>query len=177
MAYYEQGIYQNVPITGQGFSESKDKKTPYFFLAIKPGEHERQIQWYIPDGKEDAIDRLLSALETLGFDGGSFSELDPNSAKFWDFTQITITAECKHEAYNGKQVERWQLPFAGVAREIVPLDSKQVRKLDALFGAKLKTRFNGKRRAATVAPAVAKPQQSIEAELAENPPNDTDVPF
>ena len=178
MTSYEPGLYQNVPVVAQGFGESKDKHTPGFFLKIKPGDYEREIWWYLPDGKEDAIDRLMSGLETLGFDGSSFAELDPASPKFWDFTQTTITAECRHEAYNGKQVERWQLPFSGVAREVAPLDPKGIRKLDALFGKKLSERFAGKRGAATRATPAPLPK-TVEQELAENPPTEaeSDIPF
>lgn len=176
MASYAEGLYQNVPIIGQGYSKSKEKNTPYFFLTIKPGDYERELRFYLPDGKEDAIDRLFSALERIGFDGSSFAELDPDNPKFWDFSQTTIDCECKHEANGGKTYERWELPFAGIAREVAPLDSKDVRKLDALFGKKLKDRFAGKRRASTVAQK-APTKAEIDSELAANPPSASDVPF
>lgn len=177
MAYYEAGVYQNVPIVAQRCGKSEKKGTPYFAITIKPGEHTRDIIWYLPDGNKDAAMRLMDALGILGFDGSSFLEIDPENDKFWDFTKTIITAECRHEPYDGKITERWQLPFAGIAKVVTPLDSKELRKMDALFGKELKERFGGKRRATTMAPAVAKPQQSIEAELAENPPSDSDMPF
>ncbi len=59
MPHYEQGDYR-AEITAQGFGESSEKKTPYFFLEVEPKESlgakqmpeqafRREIKRYITD--------------------------------------------------------------------------------------------------------------------------------
>ena len=51
MAAFEQGIYENCLVTGQGFLSSKTKGTPGFYLRIQPYTDgpERDITWWLTD--------------------------------------------------------------------------------------------------------------------------------
>lgn len=175
MPSYDQGVYENVEITGQGFSQSKEKKTPYFFLTISPGEYERTISFYLPDGKEDAVDRMLDSLERLGLNMNGlerFAQLDPRSQAHVSFVGSTVTVECKHETNNGKTYERWDVPFLGGVKP-VELDQPAIRKLDAMFGKKLKA----KAATAKPKPKPAKPLSQDIAEAAAAPEADDEIPF
>ena len=146
MASYAARLYENVPIVAQGFCTSKKKETPGFYLVIKPGEYERTITWWLPDGDEAAIDRLFAGLETLGYAGESFAQLESTTPGFFDFSQLQISCECKHQNAtdgSGKVYEQWQLPFANT-NEVTPLDADQIRRLDTLFGRSMKDRFGKK---------------------------------
>lgn len=181
MPHYEPGIYENVLVTGQGFGVSSQKKTPFFFLNVKPGDYERQIQWYLPDGNEGCAERLIDDLETLGIEFGAFAELDPASRTHVSLAGQLITVECRHEEAtdgSGRQFERWQLPYAPKPLETHPADAAMIRKLDAMFGKALKGKRPAQRQAASAAKPAAKAptQEQINQELAGADPAG-DIPF
>ena len=145
--YYEPGKYR-ARIIAQGFSESAEKKTPYFFLSIVPiaqvaddgeypctAEYERQIVRYMTD---KTIDWLLDDLESLGWMGGSFAEINPDSQGYHSFRDQEIVALCEHEENNDKTYERWSL--FREAKVVTQLPPTAIQKLDSLFGRELKAR-------------------------------------
>ena len=125
---------------------------------------------------EKTINWLMEDLQTLGFEGTSFQQLDPQDQKFIDLKGVEFEVYCNHKTWQGISKEDWSLAGSGGGPPIKPLDAEAVRKLDALFGKRLK---EGKKYSEPVAPT-AKPvgansakQQKVAAESA---PAD-DVPF
>mgnify|MGYP001173740613 FL=1 len=136
MAAFEQGIYENCLVTGQGFLSSKTKGTPGFYLRIQPYTDgpERDITWWLTD---KTVEYVVRDLRKLGFNGRSFGELNPESGTHHSFVGDFITAECQYEkGEDGKDYERWQLPYEG--REIKPLERSEQRRLNNLFDKFLK---------------------------------------
>lgn len=189
MAVYEQGSYRCV-VAEQGFSESKEKKTPCFFLRVQPFAHcghggetevpqqDRTINLYLTDG---TIDFVIEDLRALGWNGTSFDELDPESSNCHSFVGNEVPAFCEHEQYNGKIQERWNLRVRG-ARQAEKLPPDKLRSLNAMFGKKLKST------AAPSAPGVSRPkptgqQQSTRPAPAplsnsfDDGPSGDDIPF
>lgn len=139
MPSYKEGIYK-VEIVGQGLNVSKTKGTPGFFLRIIPegGMYERDIQWYLTD---KTIEYFVRDMKKLGFTGTSPSQLDPEAEGHHSFVGMEIEATCSYEENNGKVYERWGLPFESKPREVVSMDRKAARRLDALFGKQFKDAF------------------------------------
>lgn len=145
-AYYEPGRYY-VQVVNQGFGQSKEKKTTYFYLTIKPVERivspddreicvqqfERTIFNYIT---EKTVDRLVEQLRELGWDGTNWGELDPSSPDAHSFVGQEILAQCDQEIYEGNYKEKWQLPGRGGLDHEAEPDT--TRKLNAMFGKALK---------------------------------------
>lgn len=141
---YQFGIYADVEITGQGFSESPNSHTPCFFFTILPGQYERTMYWYIsrdPAKEEKSLDRLLADLEKLGLDTSRFSrfsQLDPRSREHISYVGARIKVQCSPNEYQGKTKEQWQVPYTPATKE--ELDKDGVARLDRMFGHKLKDR-------------------------------------
>ena len=144
--YYAEGPYR-AEIKEQGLSKSKNDN-PQFFLKIVVLEsldinpisyqqYERTIFWTVT---EKTIDFVVDKLATLGFQGASFRQLDPSHVGHQSFVGQEIEVYCKLETYEGKEREKWDLSFTGGGTQ-EPLDESEARKLDALFGRKLKDKF------------------------------------
>lgn len=150
MSRYQPGLY-NLKVTGQGFGESDKKKTPFFYLQCLPesqiingyeepcDQYPAELVWWITD---NTVDRVIGELESIGYTGHKFANLDPLSPNYFDFKGQRIVAECYQEhgsGYNAdKLYDRWRLPFnGGQARES---NSSVAKNLDALFGKKLAKR-------------------------------------
>jgi len=130
MPYFNEGEYI-VKVIDQGFDESKEKRTPYFWLSFQPEdscEYIRTVELYLT---KSTIDRKLEQLRNLGWSGSSFSELEPEGGFSFRGTEMTVV--CRHDG----KYERWELPGGG--GESRPLESKAgiARKMDALFGSAL----------------------------------------
>jgi hypothetical protein len=177
MAFYEAGTYV-FKVTNQGFSESKDKKTPFFFLEGEPiavvandeqqpvdQSYQRTISLYIT---QKTHERVIEELRNLGWEGRKFGELDLSNPKAHSFLGQEIVVQCRLEPYDGGVSEKWELPYNAQGREPQKSDVKVASKLDAMFG---KTLAKG---------AVAKQQASTAArreEVAAGNRNGDDVPF
>ena len=129
-------------------------------------KYERTAQITIKADDERSMDFALMKLRAAGWEGESFRELD-------SLRGTTINLTCRHEQgtgdYSGKTFERWELPLPPRESEPLESDSSVARKLDALFGKKLK------------APKLATTPPSAPSEPA-NPPSgssdfDYDIPF
>lgn len=151
MAHYSPGRYE-CEVVGQGFGNSKEKRTPYFFLKVRPlarivsaderefveQPYERDIVMYLTDKTvEGVVGKLRHHLE---WDGSDWSELDPESGSFDDLRRKVIEASCEHEVDRDDEsrvYERWQLPpvGGGLSHE---RDATTVRSVQAMFGAALK---------------------------------------
>jgi hypothetical protein len=179
---YELGRYI-VRITGQGFSESKEKGTPCFFLkhvplgkidesdpegaliqcADVPGE---VVMWMT----DKTIDGVISQLKELGWDGRSFNDLDPATQGFHDLTGVETTLVYKVNKGAKDDFDSWEFPRPSFGNEQKPGVSNKV---DSIFAGKLNrtTQRPVPRRLST------KPQDAaIKQPHGEMPPDD-EVPF
>lgn len=157
MATYEPGRYR-LKVLNQGFSESKTKGTPFFFLECEPvaqlegdnayqveNTYPRTISLYITD---KTADNVADKLKALGWVGGRWGSLDPNKPSFHSFIGTEIEAVCKHEPGingDGKLYEKWDLPWGGDYEPTIS-NPTIASKLDSLFG-----------KAAKPSPAAKKP--------------------
>ena len=141
---YDQGTYW-VKGTAQGFGESENKKTPYFWVEFEPmgrvnpdnpealigcEKRTRDIKMYLKKGQ--CIDISVQNLRNLGWEGSSFQDLEPGGA--FSFVGKEFKLECTHRQVDDKIYDDWAVPFW---RE--PAESKPgiANKLDALFGTEL----------------------------------------
>lgn len=168
---YEQGDYA-AKVTDQAFGQADNEaKTAFFALTVQPiakldletGDRtsvdpfNRTIRMFL---SEKAAPHTIKKLRTLGFEGVSFAELNPETDGHFSLVGQEVVVRCKHEEYQGKQQERWDFPGDGGAG-IKPLDDKGMRKLDALFGKHLKDgKPMAKREAATASAGNSAPRKT-----------------
>lgn len=146
MAYFDPGKYL-VEISSQGFDESKDKKTPFFWLTFVPlgminiedpdgnlipcNEYEREIRlWFT----ERATPYTIRRLRELGWLGSSLAELEPGGGH--SFVGKTVRLSCSHRNDGDKIYDVWEFPPIGGGGNSEN-NSEVARKLDALFGGEL----------------------------------------
>lgn len=187
MIHYERGIYQ-CQVMEHGWQQAKSGKDMLVFqvrpdyriltddagneeleqVYDDPRGPERTLRIVIDPTNENMMDFALKKLRACGFEGTSFADLN--------LVGRDIRAICEEGEYNGRPKEDWDfyLPFR--QSEIKPLDSAMSRKLDALFGRKLKETAAEKPKPQPAAPS----QPPTNGEPAETvPPNvpDDEVPF
>ena len=149
--FFEAGRYW-AKVIGQQFGEAKTGN-PQFVLRIAilgkldpvdpKGDliscpsGERTIWRTITD---KTIDRFIQDLQTLGFKGTSFSQLEPKGDNYHNLSGTEVPVYCEHETSNqtGELREQWGIVNEGGAPQVKELDPKGIRKLDALFGKQLK---------------------------------------
>lgn len=188
MATYEENAEYLCAVTQQGFTESIAKKTPGFFLRVKPvgqvipddpentyecPSQERQVTMWIT---EKTAERIIEDLRRLGFTGSAFADLDPEKGNF-SFVGRNIRLVCKHEtsADGTKTYDKFELPFFG---KVVENDKTMASKLDRMFGKMLKEPVSAPKPQVTkpAAKAQAKPvPASVNAELQEG--DGDSIPF
>lgn len=105
-----------------------------------PNEYERSIFRTIT---EKTIQWVEQDLERLGFEGESFGQIDLEHPNCCDLRGKELAFSCTHEADNREEFagvlrERWSIATDGTGPQLKPLDSKAIRKLDAMFGKSLK---------------------------------------
>lgn len=142
--FYQKGRYL-CRTTKQGFSEASTG-TPQFFLQFLVGG---MIDPKNPQGDlipvvqlertmfraitNKTMEYLLEDVRQLGYEGSKLSELDPATPNYHSFADSEVEMYCDHDAYNGKQQEKWGLARSG-SYTPEPLERKKVTQLDALFG-------------------------------------------
>jgi uncharacterized protein (TIGR02996 family) len=143
---YTDGCLYKGTIVKWGLSESKAKKTPQVFFTVsikcetddKGGEfdcpsYERTVWRALTD---NTVDYVVEELGKLGFTGSSFAQLDPDHPQAHDFLDQVVTVKCKHETYEGKINEKFEFHLGGTGPK--KMESGAAKKLDSLFGGKLK---------------------------------------
>lgn len=182
-AFYEKGLYLGV-VQNQYMGKSKDKGTPFFALEviiearIFPGNdvqsvdrNQRTIYMYLTDA---TIEFVTDQLVHIGYNNSSLAFLDPQKPGFHDFKGKEIELWCGQETYNNDTKEKWSISMPREAPP--PLDPKDIRSLDALFGKAMRT----KKPAAKAAPAPEEPGGGTVTALApppgQRPPPD-EIPF
>jgi hypothetical protein len=153
--YYPEGKYV-CEILDQALAETSNKN-PQFVLKFKvlgtvdpkdPNSyiaHPTQLErHYYRVFTENTMRFALDELEVLGFvgDAESFSQLDPRTPNFVDFSGKQIDMICSHKPdQQNAPREEWSIAREGMAAKQLPSDG--VRKLDYQFGKLLKERKTG----------------------------------
>lgn len=178
MTYYARGAYK-AEIVAQGLGESSTGN-PQFWLQVRileclepaaqPVEqYDRTIFWSITEG---TVEFVCEKLKRLGFTGDKFSQLDPNDPACQSFVGQEVELFCKLETYEGKEREKWDLSRgAPSGPNVTPLDATAARKLDTLFGRKLKEAMRG------TAPKANGTAVKVAEPVAAAPVNDDGIPF
>ena len=152
--HYKPGNYIG-EVLEQGLSKSS-KGNPQFILRVKvlgtPLENDeyeedkmqysRTIYYTLTDA---TIGFVAEALEILGYQGDGIGPLDPAHPKHQSFVGQQVNLYCKHED-NDKldTVERWSINNgSGATLKLIPLDAKEIKRWDALFGKALKKKGVG----------------------------------
>jgi hypothetical protein len=111
--------------------------------------YERTTRIVLKVDDEQSQEFALMKLRQAGWQGDSFRELAGLRGLRFDMS-------CKHEPgtgdYAGRMFERWEMPLPRRDSEPLENDDKLARKLDALFGKKLKTNGTSKPATATAPP-------------------------
>jgi hypothetical protein len=146
-AYYKTGLHVG-ECTGQLMGQSEnEKKTPYIALKFNIIARVENEQEYPVDAgertvylylSEKALDMSVDVLTFLGYDKDSLKYLDPAQQGFHNFAGQRCDLWCKIEEYQGKQKEKWSIstPRGPVA----PIEEKELRRLDSLFGKAIRAR-------------------------------------
>lgn len=168
MIYYERGEHV-VRIESQGWTETKEKGHPMLVFEALPlqrvtKDHEgneqfeevcadanfptRTLRVVVDASSEQSMEFALKKLRYAGFDGDSFADLDLRG--------VECRAICDHTQYKGKDRENWDFALPPLERGAVnDLDRSTARRLDAIFGKRLK---EGAKPAPT--PAARQPEPS-----------------
>lgn len=147
--YYEPGAYIG-EIVQQGLTKASTGNTQFvlrFKVVGKPdphdaenlipcAEYERTIYMTITDKTAEFV---VNNLHALGYRAESFGPLDPSHPNHQSFSGQQIEVYCQHEqGQSGDMREKWGISRKPAAIEIKPLEAKEVRQLDMLFGKALK---------------------------------------
>lgn len=173
--YYNPGNYVGEVIE-QALTKAKTG-TPQFVLKVKILGHPGDGEHYqpIPDQFERTIWMALTektvpfvsdALAQLGYKHGSMGPLDPSHPSHQSFTGQQVELYCSWgNDQNGNSRENWRISTRMGGMKITPLESKEVRELDALFGKAIKPAANGE--------AVARTKPTYDETVI----TDEDIPF
>ena len=140
-AFYKAGLHVG-ECTGQFMGQSdNENKTPYFalkFCIVARVEHEqehnvqsseRTVYLYL---SQKALPMTTEVLDFLGYDKDSLKFLNPDYQGFFDFTGKRCDLWCKIEEYQGDTKEKWSVSTP--RKPVTPIDDKELRRLDSLFG-------------------------------------------
>lgn len=94
-------------------------------------QYERSIYMALTEKTESFV---VPILQKLGFHGGSLATLDPGHPQHQSFLGDQVDLWCSHnDDGKGGTREQWSVSMEGAQRELVPVDPKKLRQLDALF--------------------------------------------
>lgn len=148
--FYDIGLHVG-QVTSQALTKASTG-TPQFVLRVKvmgfpDGEvsyaphkqqYERSIYMAITEGTAGFV---IDTLECMGYNEGTFGPLDPASSAHHSFVGQQINLWCKHEQnQKGQWQEKWSVSRPRPQQEFTPIDKKDIRQLDSLFGKALKQR-------------------------------------
>ena len=150
MAYYSQTLHL-CRVTEQGWQETKkepprlqlvfrvqvlaeisyDENGEAIFTDVPPSQYDQNVFLLIDPENETVMDFAAKKLRYAGFEGTSFTELNLVGKQIRCFNQ--------HWIRDGKVYDSFQLALPPIEqRPVETLDAKKARKLDALFGKRLK---------------------------------------
>jgi hypothetical protein len=181
--YYNQGTYP-VRIVEQYWDETEYGMQ--FCLKILPTNveqpYERTVYLSFTDAdgnKAQFYEKTLDVLAHLGFAEDRFEKLDPRHPQCVNFVDTEITAYCKHKPDGkGGAKEAWYINVPKDKYEPKPVESSQLRKLNALFGKDMKERAKVGGVAKPAKPPVQTPvQPPVPEPPQDNSGPDPDIPF
>jgi hypothetical protein len=149
--HYQIGNYIG-EIVAQGLSKARTGNSQ-FVVRVKvlgvtgqngafltdPFQYERTIFMTITP---NTIDRIADTLEMLGYNRQGFGPLDPSHPQHVSFIGKQVDLYCNHENdQNGNLREKWGISTGsgGKALDLTPLNQKELRELDALFGRNIRS--------------------------------------
>jgi hypothetical protein len=149
--YYAPGAYIG-EVIAQGLTKNENTNNTQFVLRVKilgkpdasdpesmepvTYQYERTMWMSIT---EKTAERVVTDLRKIGYQANSFGPLDPSHAQHESFIGNQVDLYCKHEAdQHGQLREKWMISRQGGGMKIAPLEAKDVRALDMLFGKALK---------------------------------------
>lgn len=129
-------------------NEGVPEDSPNRLQDLGGDQYERSAFWVVTD---NTVDWVIDKLERIGIQNiGSWSEIDEDNPNCCDVRRRHVCMVCRHETYEGKTREKWDLRGGGGELQIEELDQNAMRELDAQFGRFLKKN-------ATPAAAVTQP--------------------
>lgn len=176
--YYDEGLYIG-EVVQQAIGKAKTG-TAQLLLKFKvlgtpldDGSYEPSTQQYdrtvFVALTAKTVDFVVPKLEQLGFEGDSILQLDPSHPNHFSIVGNQANLWCKHETdQRGDLRERWDISSGGSQLQATPLEGKEARQLDALFGKALKGNKNKK----NVEPASRPDNLERSTEI-----GDDDIPF
>lgn len=183
-------------INNQGFGKTKNGDDQFWLTfdlvgAINPADPDGNLlpceagerTAYFTLKTDKNAEFFVKDMKRLSCPMTSFGMLDPAQPNFHDFTGKETEFVCEENNWQGKQNERWQLARESNGPVAVQLDAKEVRRMDALFGAALKGDAPKKGAGRTVDPPAAKangngnPNAELMADAAAHRGSDSDIPF
>lgn len=170
--HYERGDY-SATVLRQGFAESKEKGTPFFFLEFEPIQalganvlpaeiYPRTIRMYLT---EAAAPYAFDKLKALGWSGARLSDLDPDNPNHHSFHNQIITVRNEPDGEYDKFDLIREAGGAGGAEHTAGIAAK----LDRLYAKTLAAHGNGD-----------KPKRAKKAPMPTQQPAgipDADIPF
>lgn len=110
-------------------------------LVPAEADFERSMFWALTD---NAVTFTVEKLQRIGYDKESFDYLDAEHPDHISFAGQEITVTCKHETWEGKTREKWDLAReGGGGLKVEAVDKGGLKKLNALFGKHLKKKPGG----------------------------------
>lgn len=141
--FYAEGPYMG-EVLKQALGVTGEKETPTFILSVQitdrldrddnpvqVDQYERTIYMHLTEGTREFT---LERLKVLGFAKSSLKFLSPEVPGHVNFVGQSVRLWCKHETYQGKTREKWNISTPREDKPIVPIKSTELSKLDALFG-------------------------------------------
>ena len=172
-AFYKGGLYVG-ECTGQFTGQSDNaNKTPYFALKFlikarveNEQEHtvessERTVYLYL---SEKALPMTTEVLAFLGYDKDSLKFLNPEQQGFFNFAGQRCDLWCKVEDYQGDTKEKWSVSTP--RKPVTPIDDKELRRLDSLFGKAIRSQRGPGMPAATPAAPASSLERNEKNEIA-----------
>ena len=146
--FYDEGLHVG-EIVSHGLTKASTGNKQFVMrvkvLGIPEGDtylphryqYERTIYWTIT---EKTMPYVVEKLQNLQFEGTQFSQLDPSHPKHISMKGQQVDLWCKHEiGQDNVPREKWDISTGGTAKPLEPLNAKETRELDALFGKALTT--------------------------------------
>ena len=97
-------------------------------------QYERTLYRIITEKTQSFVQQDL---DTLGYTGSSFRQLDPGIEGFQDLTGQQVEFYCAHEEnLKGEMREKWSIAHGPRPIKCDPLTESDYRRLDAMFGFK-----------------------------------------
>ena len=180
-AFYNPGIYWGV-VTSQSLGKSKNKGTPEIQIRfsiqgiVDPADpegpliesgspQERTVYIYVTD---KTAEYARKDLESLGYEGVGFSPVDSDHPNHVSLVGVEHAFRCELDTYEGNQKEQWRVHRGG--REVRPLEDKEKRSLDAMWGGPAEKKAPKKK-------TTRKPAEAPDANAAMQEAANDDVPF